>query len=271
VQGESGLQQEAVRGPRAHRLDGKVALVTGVGSGIGQAIAFEFLRQGARVLGADINSETAAASAVEAADEGYVLSVKAPLDVRDPEAVRELVEWAAAEHGQLDVLVNTAARFVGAVIEEMDFETHWRGTLASELDSVFLMCQAAWPHLVARGGGSIINFASVNAWQAIERLPSLVHAAGKAGVLGMTRELAKEGAAHGIRANTLSPGMVVTAATRRFLDTDAEYARIIREQHMLKRFGTPQDIAWPAVFLASDEARWVTGADFRIDGGWSAW
>ena len=253
------------------RLEGKTALVSGIGSGIGRATALLFARQGATVIGTDIDAEGAEATAHLAADEGLAMESLHPFDLREPDQVEELIGAAEGRYGGFNVLVNAAARFVGAPIEDMDFDEHWRGTLASELDGVFLICQAAWPHLRAAGGSSIVNFASINARMAARGLPTLVHAAGKAGVLGMSRELAKEGAPHSIRANTISPGLVVTNATRRFLDDDPELTSRLTERTMLGRLGQPEDVAWAALFLASDESSWITGADLAVDGGWTAW
>lgn len=253
------------------RLAGKVALVSGIGSGLGQAIALLFARQGARVLGTDIDAESAAETVRRAREDGLDLDSVHPLDLSKPDDVAKWIAVAAERFERIDVLVNPAARFIGAPIMEMDFETHWRGTLASELDGVFLVCQAAWPLLIAAGESSIINFSSINAHLAADGLPTLVHAAGKAGVLGMTRELAKEGAPHGIRANTIAPGMVVTGATKRILDGNPAMAEKMAARTMLNRLGEPDDVAWAAVYLASDESRWVTGSDLSVDGGWTAW
>jgi NAD(P)-dependent dehydrogenase (short-subunit alcohol dehydrogenase family) len=180
------------------RLKGKVAIVTGSGAGIGQGCALMFARQGAQVVGC----------------EGLQLDSVHPCDLAQPSEVAKLMAFTIERHGGLDILVNAGAWGAFAPIEEMDFETEWRKTIANEVDLVFLACKAAWPHFKARGGGSIINFASINAWAALRNNMALAHAAGKGAVLAMTRELAVEGAPHNIRANTISPGMVLTAATK---------------------------------------------------------
>jgi NAD(P)-dependent dehydrogenase (short-subunit alcohol dehydrogenase family) len=136
---------------------------------------------------------------------------------------------------------------------------------------VFLPTRAAWPGLKASGAASIINFASANAVHALEGSPALAHCAGKGGVLAMTKQLAMEGAAHNIRANTISPGFIRTAATQRHLAADPALASQVLAKNMLKRLGEPQDIAHCALWLASDEARYVTGADIAVDAGATAW
>jgi NAD(P)-dependent dehydrogenase (short-subunit alcohol dehydrogenase family) len=172
--------------------------------------------------------------------------------------------------GGIDVLVNAGAFGAFAFIEQLDFQRDWKRTLNGELDVVFLPCQAAWPHLKQRGGGSIVNFASANAHVAHPVAGALAHCAGKGGVLAMTRQLAAEGGPHNIRANSISPAMIVTGATRPELEKPG-YTEGILAKLMIKRLGQPEDIAWFATYLVSDEACWVTGADFRIDGGATAW
>lgn len=251
------------------RLTGKVAVVTGIGSGIGQGCALMFASQGATVVGCDINPEAAEATAAQAAAEGWSIDVVAPCDLTDEQATAALMAGAAERHGGLHVLVNAAATAVFKWIEELTL-TEWRRTLAGELDLVFLACKSAWPHMKASGGASIINFASANAYVALKGSPALAHCAGKGGVLAMTRQLAMEGAPHGIRANTISPGMIVTGATAPVLELPG-FKENVLEKAMIKRLGQPEDIAWCATYLASDEASFVTAADFAIDGGATAW
>jgi len=138
------------------------------------------------------------------------------------------------------------------------------------VDLVFLACQAAWPHLKGRGA-SVINFASANARVALDKSPALAHCAGKGAVLAMSRHLAMEGGPLGIRVNTISPALVETAATKYPMEHLPGFREQVLSKFMVKRTGQPEDIAWLAVYLGSDESAWVTGSDFAIDAGATAW
>jgi len=272
--GPEGVQMElkhlsAEAASHQRRLAGKIAVVTGIGSGIGKGCALMFARQGAKVVGCDLSASAAEATAVEARAAGLELLIHAPCDLTDPGAVRSFFDFVADRCGGLDILLNAAATAVFAWIEDLSY-SDWRKTLTGELDVVFLACKAAWPYLVQRGGGSIINFASANAYGALKGSPALAHCAGKGGVLAMTRQLAMEGGPHLIRANTISPGMIVTGATRPVLEQPGFLDNVL-EKKMLKRVGQPEDVAWCATYLASDEASWVTASDFSVDGGATAW
>ena len=251
------------------RLRDKVAVVTGAGSGIGAGCALMFARQNAHVFAVDIDGETLAQTRAAAGADGERIE-PVTADLTDPQAVNELFEHVAGRAGRVDALVNAAAVADFVWIEDMDYDLHWRRTIAGELDTVFLACKAAWPHLIAAKGGSIVNLASANAYVALKHSPALAHTAGKGGVLAMTRQLAMEGGPHGIRANSISPGMIVTPATRPVLERP-ELMQSVRDKLMVDRLGAPEDVAWMAVFLASDESTYVTGADFRVDGGALAW
>lgn len=255
----------------SNRLQNKVAVVTGFGSGIGQGCALMFARHGAQVLGADIDAAAAGRAVAAAAREGLAVQSLHPCDVSEPKDVERLMAAAAQRFGGIDILVNSAAFGAFAWIQDMDYQQQWKKTLVGELDVVFLACKAVWPHLLKRGAGSIINFASANAHMALRGSPALAHCAGKGGVLAMTRQLAMEGGPHQIRANTISPALVVTSATQPVLDNVPGFKETVMEKLMLKRLGQPEDIGWCATFLASDESSWVTAADFRIDGGATAW
>lgn len=248
------------------RLAGKVAIVTGIGSGIGRGCALMFARHGARVMSCDLDVASAEEGLAEARAAGLPVESVHPCNLTVPDDVERLVARAVERFGGIDILVNAAAWGAFAPIESMDFERDWRRTLSGELDVVFLACKAVWPHMVARGGGSIINFASANAHVTLRGSPALAHCAGKGGVLAMTRQLAAEGAPHGIRANTISPALVVTGATRPVLEQPGFRENVLAKS-MIQRLGQPEDIAWCATYLASDESTWVTAADFCIDGG----
>ncbi|GGD55878.1 SDR family oxidoreductase [Erythrobacter arachoides] len=232
----------------ADRLRGRIAVVTGAANGIGKGCAAMFAAEGATVVGLD--------------REGG--------DLTDEVDVARLFAAIGAEHGRIDVLVNAAAFAHFGWIEDMTFG-QWRETLAGELDIVFLAIRAAWPWLKASGSASVVNFASANARHALEGSAALAHCAGKGGVLAMTRQLAMEGAAHGIRANTISPGFILTEATRRHMDVEPALREKVLAKNMIQRLGEPEDVAWCATWLASEEARYVTGADIAIDAGATAW
>jgi NAD(P)-dependent dehydrogenase (short-subunit alcohol dehydrogenase family) len=249
------------------RLANKIALVTGIGAGIGRGCALAFARHGATVIGCDINADSARATADTARSEGTEIDVVAPCDLTRQVDVARVVAHAAAKHGRIDVLVNAAAIAPHmATSAQMDYEKQWVPTMVGEVDIVFLAVKAAWPHLLKSGCASIINFASVSAFRGSTNFGMVAHCAGKAAVLAMTRQFALEGGPH-IRANTISPGLVVTPATASAGGTDGTIRDNLIARIPMKRLGQPEDIAMCAVFLASDEASWITGANFAVDGG----
>ena len=252
------------------RLKGKVAVVTGVGGmGIGQGCALAFAREGAHVVGCDVDKKAAAETEALIKAEG--LSYETFLaDLTDPKANEELMAYAVDSFGGLDILVNCAAFVEFAPIAEMDYEKHWRRTMLGELDLVFLGVKAAWPHMVKRGGGSIINMASANSYVAVPGMGATAHCATKGGVLAMTRQLAADGAPHNIRANCISPALIVTKHTKERLDNEPGFKEMVAKTFLLDRLGQPEDIGLAAVYLASDESSWVTGTDIRVDGGATA-
>jgi NAD(P)-dependent dehydrogenase (short-subunit alcohol dehydrogenase family) len=253
-----------------HRLAGKVALVTGTGAGIGRGCALLFAREGAKVFGCDIDTDRALATVAAARAAGFEMDSAHPVDLTQPADVQRCVDLVVQRYGRIDVLVNAAAinpQF--APVAQMSYEKIWVPTMIGETDIVFLMCKAVWPHLLT-GGGAIVNFASIAALRGSEFAGMLAHSAGKGAVLAMTRQLAVEGGPHGIRANSISPGLVATLATASQGLTEGERRDSIAANIPLRRIGEPEDIAYCALYLASDEASWVTGANISVDGGESA-
>jgi NAD(P)-dependent dehydrogenase (short-subunit alcohol dehydrogenase family) len=251
-----------------NRLKGKTAVVTGIGAGIGQGIALMFAREGAKVFGSDIREDLGEITVELAKKEGLEMSFL-PGDLTNESEVEKLMETANKKYKKIDILVNAAGFCDFKPIEELDYETHWKNSIKGELDIVFLACQKAWKYLKINGG-SIINFSSANRRQVLKGSPALVHCATKGGVYSMSIQMASEGGPFQIRVNTISPGLVHTDATNHLVN-DPKVLPFLKEKHMLGRIGTPEDIAFAALFLASDESSWVTGADFPIDGGASKW
>jgi NAD(P)-dependent dehydrogenase (short-subunit alcohol dehydrogenase family) len=168
--------------------------------------------------------------------------------------------------GGIDVLYNNAAGAGFAPFDRMDFQL-WRHVMTVELDLVFHTTSAAWPLLVD-GGGSLINVGSYSALRGIEPLGQVAHATAKGGIIAMTRSLAAEGAARGVRANSISPGFISTPATDKAVDAAGKAWQV--GNSLLRGAGTPEDIAHMALYLASDESSWVTGQNFSVDGGATA-
>lgn len=245
----------------AGRLSGKRAVVTGAGRGIGRKIAQMYAAEGARVLACDIDGQALAGLAAG------TIAVHAA-DLTTEAGAASLAEAAKAAFGAVDILVNAAAIVRFAPIAEMSL-ADWRTTTAGEIDTVFLVTRALWPLLALSGRASIANFSSANAHMALKGLPAIAHTAGKGAVLAMTRQMAMEGGPLGIRANSIAPGFTVTEETEQHLDTPL--MDNVRAKLMVDRLGTTEDIGWLAIYLGSDEAGYVTGADFCIDGGATAW
>ncbi len=241
------------------RLDGKRALVTAAGQGIGRASALAMAREGARVLATDVN----AAALADLAAEGLETRV---LDVRNRASIAE----AVAAAGPLDVLFNCAGFVAAGTILDCD-EDQWAFSLDLNMTAMYRMCRAFLPGMIAGGGGSIINMASV-AGSIIAAPNRFVYGATKAGVIGLTKAIAADFITKGVRANAICPGTVESPSLeQRLRDTgDYEAARkafIARQP--IGRIGKPEEIAALVVYLASDESTYTTGAAHVIDGGWA--
>lgn len=253
----------------ARRLEGKIALITGTASGMGQATAVRFASEGARVYGCDISVEGNAKTAEIIAEQGGDFIGSTPVDLSDPEAAKAWIDMAGTTDGRIDVLFNNAASPRFAPVPELSVED-WDYTIKNELSLVFYACKFAWPYL-ARNGGVIINNASTAARIATPGAGMVAHCAAKGGVLALTKMLAADGVADGIRAVSLSPGGIRTPELERnFLNKVPDAENKLLSILLSKRIGEPADVAALATFLASDEAAYITGTDILIDGGMTA-
>ena len=253
----------------AGRLEGKVVIITGSGGSIGRACAVMAAREGAKVVGCDINAEWSAETVSIATREGGEMIAVHPCDLTRPDDVEKMVELALDTYGGVDGIFNNAGSAWFNWMDDITFDD-WRKTMDIELDAIFHCCKAVWPRMKERGGGSIINMGSTSGKEALSFLPALAHMAAKGGVIAMTKQLAMEGAPHLIRANTISPGSILTNQSRPFHEQE-EWRVKIEAKIMLDRVGMPEDIAPLIVYLLSDESTFVTGADLAIDGGTTAW
>jgi NAD(P)-dependent dehydrogenase (short-subunit alcohol dehydrogenase family) len=247
------------------RLDGKVAVITGAGGGMGREAALLFCEEGARVCVADVDAEAAEKTAADAGD-AFAIAV----DVAESESVREMYEQTAARYGGIDVLYNNAGISPSdddsILVTEPDA---WQRVQDVNTKGVYLCCKHGIPHLQKRGGGSIINVASFVALVGAAT-SQISYTASKGAVLSLSRELAVQFAREGIRVNALCPGPVETPLLLRiFGDDPAAYER--RRIHLpMGRLAKPREIVNAALFLASDESSYVNGATFLVDGGLTA-
>jgi NAD(P)-dependent dehydrogenase (short-subunit alcohol dehydrogenase family) len=248
------------------RLDGKTAVVTGAGQGIGAAIARCFVAEGAKVVVAELNPETGAAVAAELGGNALF----APTDVTDPASVAAMGEAARAAFGAPHILVNNAGINVFRDPLAMT-DQDWDRCMSVDLEGVWRCSRAFLPGMIEAGGGSIVNIASAHAFQIIPGC--FPYPVAKHAVVGLTRALAIEYAARGIRVNAIAPGYIetpiATAYWNTFPDPELERKRAC-DLHPPKRIGRPEEVALTAVFLASDEAPFINAATIVIDGGRSA-
>lgn len=246
------------------RIDGKVALISGTGGGQGRAAALRFAREGAKVFGCDLNASAQQETLDLMQAEGLQMAGSGSVDLGDPAQARTWVEAAVTQYGRIDILYNNASAARFASIADMSIED-WHYTLRNELDIVFFPTKYAWPHL-AVGGGVIINISSVAAWGASTVTGIGAHSAAKAGVVAVTRQMAIEGVKSRIRAVSISPGVIATPGTLPFLANPATRS-ILLDGVPMERAGESDEVVATALFIASDEASYITGTDIVVDGG----
>jgi len=247
-----------------NRLNAKVCLITGAGSGIGQASARLFAQEGARVVVADIDLEAARSTVAGIGD----MAVAERVDVTSPQETADLAQRVVDEAGRIDVLFNNAGiAGVGDVLEtEPELFDH---VMTVNVRGVYLMSRAVVPHMIARGSGSIINMSSCIAEVGLARRVS--YAASKGAVFAMTKSMQVDLAPHGIRVNALLPGTILTPFVERYLKESysdpEEGMTAIRKRQLSNDLGRPEDVAAAALFLASDESRFMMATGLIIDGG----
>lgn len=245
-------------------LTGKVAIVTGGASGLGQGMAIGLAQAGADIVSVGISDHAETAQKVAAAGR-KLLAIEADLFSTEP--IQEVIDKAVAEFGHIDILVNNAGIIRRA--DALDFtEKDWDDVMNLNIKTVFFFCQAAAKQFIKQGtGGKIINIASMLSYQGGIRVPS--YTASKSGIMGITRLMANEWAKHNINVNAIAPGYMVTANTAPIRADEKRSAEILG-RIPAGRWGTPDDLAGPVVFLSAPASDYVNGYTIAVDGGWLA-
>ncbi len=247
------------------RLDNKVALITGIGGGMGRQAALTFAREGAKIIGCDLYEDGANETVRLVREAGGEIVNFAPVDLSNAEATAKWVEAAIAVHGQADILYNNASTPKFGDVQDLSIED-WNFVINNELNLVFYAVKAIWPHFM-KNGGVVLNIGSIAGTRGVEFMSQNAHGTAKGGVISLTQQLAAEGAKYGIRAVCVSPGFIVTPSTAWLVESGPEPFKKNIARIPLGRVGQPDDIVNAALFLASDEASWITGINLVVDGG----
>jgi NAD(P)-dependent dehydrogenase (short-subunit alcohol dehydrogenase family) len=242
------------------RLQNKVAVVTGGASGIGKAIAAAYVREGARVALVDIDEAKGKQAAAEISTKGEAISVRT--DVTDSASVNQMAAEVDRRFGRIDILVNNVGvRITKPFLEHTDAD--WNIMIATNLTGPFFCARAVSPFMIRGGGGRIINTASIASF--VGRPNRVAYVSAKSGLLGMTRALAIDLGGSGITVNAIAPGSINSPMNAsQAADADHDWGK----ETPVGRWGTPEDIANAALFLALDESSYITGAELKVDGGW---
>jgi len=249
------------------RLDNKVVLITGIGGGMGREAAITFAREGAKVIGCDLFEEGANETVRLVREAGGEIANFAPVNLADANETKAWVEASIAVHGKVDILYNNASTPKFGAVEDLSVED-WDFVIDNELNLVFYAVKAIWPHFKEHGG-VVLNVGSIAGTRGVEFMEQNAHGTAKGGVISLTQQLAAEGGKYGIRAVCVSPGFTVTPSTAWLVDSGPESFKKNIARIPLGRVGKPSDVVNAALFLASDEASWITGVNLVVDGGGS--